>query len=181
MLNHLLLDADVLIDYLKANLSVLALASRHIGKAHVLSTVLQYEVDGLDAEDCEQRGIEVVEPDLEQLSEASLLHGSLSFNDYLCLIIASRRGFVCVTNDKALRKACERDGVSTLWGLEVMLELVRNQAMKVEDAIQIAEMISKNNPYHVPEKLVVQFSQSARSAGRQDASDLPIVNLLMII
>ena len=41
---YLLVDANVLIDYLASDLSVLTLASRSLGDVHVLSTVLDGEI-----------------------------------------------------------------------------------------------------------------------------------------
>ena len=43
----LLVDANVLVDYQSADLTILSLVSRHVGPVHIVSTVLA-EVDGLD-------------------------------------------------------------------------------------------------------------------------------------
>jgi hypothetical protein len=91
--------------------------------------------------------------------QASTRKGQLSFRDHLCLIVASDEGFVCVTNDKALRKACDDKGVATLWGLEIMTALVRGRAMQAVDAIETAERISASNPLHIPKKLVDHFKK----------------------
>jgi len=152
----LLMDANVLIDYQKSDFSVLGLVHRHVGEVHVLTTIL-HEVDGLDVDDCERLGLKVIEPELAQLIQASARKGQLSFRDHLCLIVAADEGFVCVTNDKALRRACDEGGVTTLWGLEIMTALVRERAMQAADAIETAEKIHTSNPLHITTKLVDRF------------------------
>jgi rRNA-processing protein FCF1 len=154
----LLMDANVLIDYQKSDISILGLVSHHVGEVHVLTPILD-EVDGLDAADCERLGLKAIEPDLAHVIGASARKGRLSFRDRLCLVVASDRGFVCVTNDKALRKACDEIGVPTLWGLEIMTALVRGRAMVAADAINTAERIHLSNPLHVSRPIFEQFSR----------------------
>ena len=85
--------------------------------------------------------------------------GQLSFRDHLCLLVALDERFVCVTNDKMLRKACVEERVSILWGLEIMTTLVQSYAMSATDAIETAEKIHRSNPLHIPRKLVDRFSK----------------------
>jgi hypothetical protein len=106
---HLLIDANVVIDYQVADLSVLSLAARHLGEIHVLSTVLE-EVDGLTDTDCALIGLQVLEPELAELTEAAGRRGGLSAQDRLCLIVARERGWTCVTNDAVLRRTCDGEG-----------------------------------------------------------------------
>lgn len=154
----LLMDANVLIDYQKSDFSVLGLVNKHVGEVYVLTTIID-EVDGLDVVDCERLGLKVIEPELNQLMLAATKRGQLSFRDHLCLIVASKASFICVTNDKPLRNACTSEGVRILWGLEIMTALVRVNAMRAADAIQTAEKIHLSNPLHIPRKLVEQFSK----------------------
>ena len=154
----LLMDANVLIDYQKSDISVLGLVSRHVGEVHVLTTILE-EVEGLDAADCERLGLKVIEPELAQVMQASGRKGQLSFRDHLCLVVATAGGLVCITNDKALRAACGDAGVTTIWGLEIMVALVRGGAMEAADAISTAEKIHLSNPLHVSKKVVERFSR----------------------
>lgn len=152
----LLMDANVLIDYQKSDFSVLALVHKHVGEVHVLTTIIE-EVDGLDVVDCERLGLKAVEPQLSQLTRAATKRGQLSFRDHLCLLVASDANFVCVTNDKPLRKACTEEGVSVLWGVEMMAALVRANALRAVDAIQTAEKIHLSNPLHISGPLVDRF------------------------
>jgi len=154
----LLVDANVLIDCQKSDISVLGLVSRQVGEVHVLTTILD-EVDGLKVVDCERLGLKVIEPELNQLIRAATRRGQLSFRDHLCLIVALETGFVCVTNDKPLRKACAEDGVAIMWGLELMTALVRGRAMQAAGAIRTAERIHLGNPPHIPRALVDRFTR----------------------
>jgi len=92
---HLLLDANVLIDYVQSGRSILELTHRHLGPVHVVSVILD-EVDSLDAAACKSLGIEIVEPDLAQVVAAGARRGPLSFQDHLCLALAKERGWSCV-------------------------------------------------------------------------------------
>jgi rRNA-processing protein FCF1 len=154
----LLMDANVLIDYQKSDFSVLGLVSKHVGEVHVLTNIIE-EVDDLEVAACERIGLKAIEPELNQLTQAATKRGQLSFRDHLCLLVASEAGFVCVTNDKPLRKACTEEGVGILWGLEIMTALVRANAMSAADAIQTAEKIHLSNPLHIPRKLVDRFAK----------------------
>ena len=156
--NILLMDANVLIDYQNSDFSVLGLVNKHVGEVLVLTTIIK-EVGGLDFTDCERLGLKVIEPDLIQLKRAATKRGQLSFRDHLCLLVASESGFVCVTNDKPLRKACIEEGVAILWGLEIMTALVQGHEMRAVDAIQTAEKIHNSNPLHISRKLVEQFKK----------------------
>ena len=121
------------------------------------------EVDGVEVIDCERLGIKVITPELIQLVSASAKRGKLSFRDHLCLIVSSALGFVCVTNDKSLRSACIDEGVQPMWGLELMIALVKKHKMRVKDATRVAEEIHQNNPFHIPRTLIDNFVRIVRS------------------
>ena len=121
----LLLDANVVIDYAISDLGVLGLVARHIGHVHVVRSVLD-EVEQIQEADCGRLGIAIVEPSLEQLVAAGAAQRDrLSFTDRLSLTVAHDSGWTCVTNDRALRKACGQLEVPVWWGLELMLALIR--------------------------------------------------------
>ncbi len=152
----LLVDANVLIDFVKTERSILQLAARHLGVVYVLSTVLA-EVDGLDADGCACLGIRVFEPELADILAAARKRGALSTQDHLCLILARKQGWTCVTNDGALRKACQLEQVPVLWGLQMMLELVRMGQLPGADAIAVANAIHRINPFHITVRIVARF------------------------
>jgi predicted nucleic acid-binding protein len=160
---YLLVDANVLIDYVKSERTVLTSAARHVGTVYVLTAVID-EVTQLDAAECERMGLRVVEPSLSQLATAAGKRGRLSYQDHLCLVLARENGWTCVTNDGALRKACSKDDVPVLWGLEIMVELVAAGHLEIPDAIAVAESIHQLNPFHISEDIVARFAARLRSS-----------------
>ncbi len=145
----LVVDTNVLIDFAKTDPTVLTLAVTHIGQVHVPREVL-VEVDQIDEDSCMRLGLLVVDGTVEQLLEAGAGNGSLSFEDRLCLVLARDHGWTCVSNDRALRKACEAEGVAVLWGLQLLLRLVEDSAIATEEAVQLAEAIGTNNRWISP-------------------------------
>lgn len=137
-------DSCVLIDYLDGDDSVLPQFSKHVGRSHVVLDQLA-EVDGLDGPTCTRLGLQIEEPTTEQLQEAGARPTYLSFRDYLCLVLARDNHWTCVTNDKGLHRACKITGVSAIWGLHVLIELVSVGQRSTEEAIVIAEKIAEAN------------------------------------
>jgi hypothetical protein len=137
-------DSCVLIDYLDADSSVLARFSKHIGRAHVILDQLA-EVDGLDGSRCGRLGLLIEEPTTEQLQEAGGRPSYLSFWDHLCLVVARDKGWTCVTNDKGMHRACKAIDVHTIWGLEVLIELVQVGQLTTKDALVVAGKIAEDN------------------------------------
>lgn len=152
----LIVDANVLIDYAKTEAAILALCVRHLGPIHVPSVVLD-EVEQLDTEACRRLGLTVIHESLEILDEASQKGGALSFQDHVCLALAKANGWVCVSNDKPLHRACEREGVRALWGLRLMIELVAHGALHADQAKAIALDIHTLNPKHITPVILDRF------------------------
>jgi predicted nucleic acid-binding protein len=161
----LIADANVLIDYVNTDASILALLARHDGPVFVATAVLE-NVDQLDVAECERLGLTVVQPTVEELMEAGAKRGGLAFDDHVCLILAREHKWCCVTNDKALRKACSVEKVRLRWGLEVMLTLVEKSVLAAEDAVAVARAIRATNPF-ISEAIVEQFEHKAREAGQR--------------
>ncbi len=158
----LLVDANVLIDYVKTDVAVLGLAASHLGQVCVLSTVVA-ETDGLSEAQCRQLGMQVHSPSLLQVMAAGGERGSLSLEDRLCLAVAEEQGWTCLTNDGALRRACARSRVPVMWGLELMVELVQAGRLSAAEAVIVAEAIHRSNPLHITAAIVAQFA--AKVAG----------------
>ena len=78
----LILDACVLIDFCKVDRSILSVVSAHVGQIHVPSPVLA-EVDQLEEAEAMALGIEIVEPEIDQLVAAGATRAGLSFEDRL--------------------------------------------------------------------------------------------------
>lgn len=153
----LIVDANVLIDYLRADEQVLVLAGRHLGVVHVVRDVVD-EVEGLDDDRCAHLGLKIVEPTTEHLLAAgSHPRTALSFEDRLCLLVAKENGFVCVSNDRALRSACAAETVDVMWGLQLMLQLVQAGGMTETEAVVVAEAVHAANPTHITAAIVIEF------------------------
>lgn len=164
----LLVDADVLIDYVVADVTILGRVARHVGSVYVVRSVLS-EVEGLDAGDCERLGLEIVEPSVDQLIEAGAdSRGRLSFNDRLSLIVAAEAGWTCVSNDRALRKACAGRRVPVWWGLQLMLELVRAGELDREVALEVAWAIHESNRLHITREIVERFRRELPRNGLEE-------------
>lgn len=153
----LLADANVLIDYAKADRGVLRLAAEHLGGLFVVSVVLHDEVRQLNDAACGRLGMGVIEPTFDQLAEAGSGARALSFNDWCCLIVARDRNHRVVTNDKALRRACARASVNTKWGLQLMLDLVADGHLDADRARRVAARIRELDPTRVTDAILTRF------------------------
>ena len=145
-LTGLVADASVLIDYVETDRSVLSLISRRLATIHVPSPVLE-EVRALSNKDAAALGIDVVEPTLHQALEAQAGEGRMSFRDWLCFVVARDAGWSVLTNDMALRKACDSAGVSCVWGMEAMAMLVDGKHLSAARAMAAARKIARVNPF----------------------------------
>jgi rRNA-processing protein FCF1 len=108
-------DANILIDFCKTNKEILRLLCKEVEKVAVPFLVLQ-EVDELNRHEAETLGITVIDSDMETIENAFAVTNGLSYQDNLCLLTASRGNYICVTNDKRLKRECQDKGVRSLWG-----------------------------------------------------------------
>lgn len=159
----MIMDACVLIDFIKADRRVLELFVKYIGPLHVASLVVD-EVKEIDGEDeLTALGMIIVEPEIEDAYIAGAQSGPLSFEDWLCMLTARRHGFTCVTNDKNLRKLCQQEKVPLLWGLELMLKLHKAGGITGKEAEELAKAIRQTNPKHITEKIVSDFMKHIKN------------------
>ena len=145
----LISDANVLIDYAKSAPEILRLVSQHIRQLYVATPILA-EVHDLSTEQVTDLGIEIVEPSLEQLTEANerrFTETTISGTDALCYVMARDHQWLCLTNDKALRNYCTSCQVKCLWGLEIMIQLVRSGQLTASRAYSTACSIQSKNRY----------------------------------
>lgn len=155
----LLLDANVLIDFATRDPSVFALMGRHVGPVHVPRDVLD-EVRQLDEDRCTRLGLRVVDGSIEQIVEAGGGRGALSFVDRMCLILARDNGWICVSNDGALRRACVAAGVDVRWGLALLLDVVAGGGMDRTAATELAEAIAAANRW-IKAEVLEEFRRKA--------------------
>jgi len=154
----LLVDANVLIDFCDADLTVLTLVARHLRPVRILRPLLS-EVSQLDPTECDRHALEVWEPSTDQLLAAAARRRSLSFADRLCLIVARDEAWACATNDKALRQECKVEGVPTRWGLEILIDLVEARQLGRTTAMDVATAIHTNNPFHINQAILARFER----------------------
>lgn len=158
----MILDACVLIDFIKVERAILELVVKNVGLLYVTSPVVDEVREVENGSELIDLGIVIIDPDIEDAFTAGGKSGSLSFEDWLCLLTAKRHGFICVTNDKNLRRHCEADGVSLLWGLELVAALHKTGGITGKEAATFAKGIRKTNPKHITEKILTQFLEVIR-------------------
>lgn len=152
-MRFLILDANIIIDYVQSDRTLLKLISDHIGTIYLAMPVLE-EINELDENECERLGIQIVEPEIEAVLEASATRGPLSFQDHLSLILAKEYHWTCVTNDKPLRVACKQEHVPMLWGIELICMLVETEGLDADSASEIILDIHWNNPKYITKSIV---------------------------
>jgi rRNA-processing protein FCF1 len=142
-------DANVLIDYVKSAPNAIMLITKHLQQVYVARPVLK-EVGQLKTDNIKNLDIEIVEPTLPQIIEATQIRqsqSSLSGQDAICFVMARDNRWTCLTNDKPLRNICAKHNVACLWGLEIMLGLVSTGALPAGKAYKIAQDIQSKNHY----------------------------------
>lgn len=133
-------DANVLIDFVKADEAVLAMVAGYWGSVFVPDVVLS-EVQQLSTDRAGSLGLTIIETPLRIPDVAGL-----SFQDRACLYFATREGWVCIANDRRLRNECQKCGVQTVWGLEMLLLLVESGTLAEARARRVAMKIHAENP-----------------------------------
>lgn len=151
-----IVDASVLIDYCKINLSLLAIFSKEIGTVYIPTPIIHEEVSQLTIPKARKHHLKPIEPKIEQLMEAEALGKQTSFYDNLCFILARDNGYTCITNDKPLKRLCENYNVPSIWGLEMMVMLVNKGKITKRKAVNCAFTIQKYNPF-ITNEIIQRF------------------------
>jgi len=156
-----IVDANVLIDYCDSDLQMLSLFSQKIGFVYIARSTFD-KVDQLNATTAKKHHLLIQVPDLETIIAAATHRGSLAPDDNETLLLAKRNGWVCITNDKPLRRECESEGVTCLWGLEPMRMLVESEAISPSKAVSVAKTIQAANPGFISDDIVVRFEKQVK-------------------
>jgi rRNA-processing protein FCF1 len=153
----IIVDANILIDFCKTNKKILRLLCKELEKVAVPFLVLQ-EVDELNRHEAEALGITVIDSDMQTIENAFGVTNGLSYQDNLCLLTASRENYICVTNDKRLKRECQDKGIRSLWGPELLLFLFQEKRITQKQARQLmAEIASINN--RVTKTIIQEFEK----------------------
>ena len=151
-----IIDANVLIDYADSDPSILTLFSKSIGTIHIIPDVFE-KVEQLNVKECCRLGLVIAEPTLDQYLEAGKKIPGLAFDDTLCLILARDHHWTLISNDKALRSTCSGASIPLLWGLQIMLLLVKNKYLPSAIAQKISACIHALNPKFVHQQILERF------------------------
>ncbi len=167
----MIMDACVLIDFIKTDRTILELIVKHVGPVYVISPIIE-EIDDIDDEsELQELGLVIMEPEIDDAYVAVGYSGPISFQDRLCLLTARRHGSTCVTNDKTLRKLCRQENVPLLWGLELLAELHKAGGIPGKDAELIAQAIRDSNPKHITTKIISRFKDIIQRQEKQMKKD----------
>ncbi len=150
-----ILDADVLIDYRDADISVVSGFASQVTACYIGRSAFG-EVRQLTESQAKKIHLEILTPDLEMIAESARLKGRLSAYDWETYFLAKEHGLKCVSNDTSLRKQCISSGVAVMWGLEAMKLLVGVKVISVRKAISVARKIGETN-HHITEEIVSRF------------------------
>ena len=148
-------DANILIDYYQSDKNILKLASQHCYDIYIPLPVFE-EVYQLIEDDLNELGLKIIEASLEQLIEAQKDQSSLSFADYICLLLAKDNGWICATNEKALFNKCIKENVAVIRGLKFMVDLCKKEVLSKKDAIKIVNIIEQKNN-RITKKIIAEF------------------------
>jgi predicted nucleic acid-binding protein len=153
----LLLDANVLIDFWLADRTVLPIISAGIAPLRIPLPVLREEVDPAATEDWLSLGVVSVEPATELVARAGVRRPGLSFHDRICLLLAKENGWTCVTNDRRLRRDCDKERVPVRWGLELVIECVRGGLLSAGAAESIGRALRSASPTFFTQAIFDEF------------------------
>ncbi len=145
-------DANVLIDYVKADADLIKELVGFWGRVYVPDIVL-LEVRQISPERAKSLGLEIMETPLS-LPEVK----SLSLQDRACLYFVIENGWTCIANDRQLRNECTRNSGKVIWGLEMLLKLVSAGMITKGRAREAGIKIKADNPL-ILEATLTEFLQ----------------------
>ena len=156
-----IIDANALIDYCDSDLQMLSLLSEKLGPVHIARSTFD-KVQQLTKTVAKKNRLLIKTPDSETIIAASTVRGSLAYDDRETLLLAKSHGWICITNDKPLRRECEKEGVAVLWGLEPMKILVEHGKVSASKAISVAKTIQTANPGFISDDIVDSFEKQVK-------------------
>lgn len=141
-------DANILIDFLsvldgKDAIRAMAVFFKHV---YVPETVLkEVKEPYLSETEAEKLGLDIYKDIPLELLMSDPSSKGLSGQDRACLYLVRTNGWICITNDKLLRANCKHVGGTVMWGLELVLELVRNNLLSETFAKDLADQVKRSN------------------------------------
>jgi len=156
------LDSCVLIDFFKADKNILELIAKYVYPIYVVSPIIDEVNEIKNENELLDLGINIIEPEIEDAYLASQKQSPLSFPDRICLFVSKRYNYICVTNDKKLRKTCKQDKISVMWGLELILKLYSEGGILKKDAENFVKTIKNSNPKFINDKVFLDFMKKLK-------------------
>ena len=153
----LIVDANVLIDFLNSDFTILKEVNKFVGQVYVIDRLLVNEIPVLSFKDCQNVDLEIISPTEDIAKVAEVRIGQLSYIDRLILHMANDLKFDVITNDSELEKVCKNLGVKVIRELRLLIELAEISNYSVDKLIQIVERIHETNHLHINRRLVTQF------------------------
>jgi rRNA-processing protein FCF1 len=138
------MDANIVIDFFDVKPEFLGLTVNYFAPIYVIKNVLE-ETKNIDINKLLSFGVIILETKIPD--SFNDYKKTLSMTDRLCLLTAKQYDRVCATNDKALRKSCEREGVPVIRCLKLVFELCNAEVIKKDEAVAFARALNKTNPY----------------------------------
>lgn len=144
----LTLDLCALMEFWRADASMLKLMARRLGPVHVPTPTL-VECCGIDEAGADSLGLRAVEPSFAQASSAAAVRGAMSFHDRLGLVMASESGWTCIANDGQVRAGCGARRIPVLSSFETLELLVAQGGLSAKRAEATAIALKTVNRRHL--------------------------------
>ncbi|MBN2863891.1 MAG: hypothetical protein JXN62_12050 [Bacteroidales bacterium] len=150
-------DANVLIDYVLSDEDVLREIALYWKDLLVPDCILQ-EVSQLTLERAEALGITILATPLKDIKKLK----GLSLEDSTCLYYVESLSAVCISNDTVLRKYCQDKGYTVIWGLEMLLLLIKEKKITKARGLDVASKIHECNP-EITSDILKSFVKKCKS------------------
>ncbi|MBR0226155.1 MAG: hypothetical protein IJL92_08880 [Thermoguttaceae bacterium] len=148
-MKYLVLDSNIVIDYINADETLFSLVSQYVGEVCFVDKMLEEVAELRARSNITELGINLIQAETSEIVEARNLgrKGRLSTYDWLCLIVTRRLKYCCVTNDKGLINQCQAEGIETIRGGRLIVELCRQGGVTKTRAVEIVNEIATLNPH----------------------------------
>ncbi len=134
-------DANIIIDFLGCDISLISTLSKLFHQVYVPYMVL-YEITDISDQELIDAGIQLLETPIE----TSPIKG-LSTEDWSCVLAVQKTHGSCITNDKKLRSVIKESGYNVLWGLETILMMYKKKIITKTKAKKYGLQICQRNKY----------------------------------
>ena len=133
MTKSLVIDSCIIIAFIHPDIKLLDFVTQNIGDIYINSITLKEELE--DHKDMlRHMSYTLIEDNIEDMCLARQMNGPTSFHDNLQMLSCLKYGYTCVTNDRDLINLCKKNSVNVMWGLELIIELVKTKIITKDRA-----------------------------------------------